>query len=202
MGDCDAAEKSGFLFDIYHNETTSHNVDLLTRFMRTVGQVSADASARNVECGQGDGSAPLCAHLWCCTEPALTEYQFFAGMGVGMIGYPYCIALCQAIFSKVLGQRPQGLWMGLLMSSGSGARVLGPILVTYIYEELGLYVTTGFVVATLLLALVLNLAAYKYMVPMKMITIYPPGWDEKLGRVNKALVVSEKDPTNEKTTTL
>jgi len=105
--DCDAAEKSGFLFDIYHNETTSHNVDLLTRFMRTVGQVSADASARNVECGQGDGSAPLCAHLWCCTEPALTEYQFFAGMGVGMIGYPYCIALCQAIFSKVLGQRPQ-----------------------------------------------------------------------------------------------
>jgi len=88
------------------------------------------------------------------------------------------------------------------MSSGSGARVLGPILVTYIYEELGLYVTTGFVVATLLLALVLNLAAYKYMVPMKMITIYPPGWDEKLGRVNKALVVSEKDPTNEKTTTL
>lgn len=59
------------------------------------------------------------------------------------LGYPVGVTLIQTIFSKVLGPRPQGLWMGLLTGSGCASRVLGPVFVTEIYTRLGTYYTFG-----------------------------------------------------------
>ena len=36
------------------------------------------------------------------------------------------------IFSKILGLRPQGVWMGLSTGVGCASRVLGPVFVGFI----------------------------------------------------------------------
>lgn len=80
---------------------------------------------------------------WCATTPALTLTQFIIGYGFTSIGYPIGVTLIQAIFSKVLGTRPQGVWMGLITGSGCLSRVFGPVFVGSIYTRLGTYWTFG-----------------------------------------------------------
>ena len=38
---------------------------------------------------------------WCKTTPAITEVQFYLGYIISAISFPYCMAICQALFSKV-----------------------------------------------------------------------------------------------------
>jgi hypothetical protein len=42
----------------------------------------------------------------------------------------------------------QGVWLALLTTSGSLARVVGPLFVTDLYQEYGTYVTFGVVTGT------------------------------------------------------
>ena len=71
------------------------------------------------------------------------------------------------IFSKVLGPRPQGLWMGILTAAGSFARILGPIFVSEIYKEFGTYWTYGITALSLALAGIGTLLTYKRLVPLE-----------------------------------
>uniref|UniRef100_A0A7G3AV39 Putative transporter/transmembrane protein n=2 Tax=Lutzomyia longipalpis TaxID=7200 RepID=A0A7G3AV39_LUTLO len=87
---------------------------------------------------------------WCRTTPAMTIAQFLLGYITTSIGYPIGVTLIQTIFSKVLGPRPQGTWMGLMTGSGCLSRVLGPVFVGYIYTRLGTYWTFG--VTTVMMA--------------------------------------------------
>lgn len=80
---------------------------------------------------------------WCYYTRAMTFGQFVFGYVLTVLGYPIGVTLIQTIFSKILGPRPQGLWMGLLTGSGCFSRVLGPIIVTYIYTEWGTNLTFG-----------------------------------------------------------
>lgn len=74
---------------------------------------------------------------WCLTTPAMTISQLILGFVFTSIGYPIGITLILTIFSKVLGPRPQGLWMGLITGSGCLSRVIGPVFVVYIYTHYG-----------------------------------------------------------------
>ncbi|KAK5650104.1 hypothetical protein RI129_001133 [Pyrocoelia pectoralis] len=74
---------------------------------------------------------------WCSYTPVITISQFLLGYILTALGYPVGVTLIQSIFSKVLGPRPQGVWMGLMTGSGCLSRVLGPVFVTYIYTEFG-----------------------------------------------------------------
>ena len=38
---------------------------------------------------------------WCEYTPAITEAQFYVGYMIAAISFPYCMAICQALFSKV-----------------------------------------------------------------------------------------------------
>ena len=58
--------------------------------------------------------------------------------------------------------------MGLLTAAGSLARVLGPLMVSYVYNGYGLYVTYGLIMASMIIALILTVLFYKRMVPLKM----------------------------------
>lgn len=80
---------------------------------------------------------------WCLYTPQITITQFFIGYGFTSIGYPLGVTLIQTIFSKILGPRPQGVWMGLMTGAGCGSRVLGPVFVSSIYTRLGTYHTFG-----------------------------------------------------------
>ncbi|XP_017036099.1 major facilitator superfamily domain-containing protein 8 isoform X1 [Drosophila kikkawai] len=80
---------------------------------------------------------------WCGELPALTLTQFIIGFALTSVGYPIGVTLIQTIFSKVLGPRPQGVWMGWMTGSGCLSRVLGPVFVGSIYTRLGTYWTFG-----------------------------------------------------------
>ncbi|TRY68880.1 hypothetical protein TCAL_11023 [Tigriopus californicus] len=112
-------------------------------------------------------SSDSCPYDWCTKIPGLNIVQFFVGFLIAFGGYPYCTALCQSIFSKALGPRPQGLWMGALTAGGSLARVLGPIFVTFVYQSLGTYATMGIVTGSMVLSLIITLLTYKRLVPFK-----------------------------------
>jgi len=86
---------------------------------------------------------PSATQPWCGELPALTLTQFIIGFALTSVGYPIGVTLIQTIFSKVLGPRPQGVWMGLLTGSGCLSRVLGPLFVGSIYTRLGTVWTFG-----------------------------------------------------------
>ena len=81
------------------------------------------------------------------------------------MGYPLGVTLIQTIFSKVLGPRPQGVWMGLLTGSGCLSRVLGPIFVAQIYTNLGTYYTFGITGLMMTLAMIWLLLFDKRLIP-------------------------------------
>lgn len=96
---------------------------------------------------------PRATQEWCPYLPALTLTQFIIGFALTSVGYPIGVTLIQTIFSKVLGPRPQGVWMGLMTGAGCLSRVLGPVFVGSIYTRLGTYWTFGFTSIMMLLAM-------------------------------------------------
>ncbi|XP_053684876.1 major facilitator superfamily domain-containing protein 8 [Sabethes cyaneus] len=80
---------------------------------------------------------------WCKTTKGMTITQFLIGYAFTAIGYPIGVTLITTIFSKVLGPRPQGTWMGIMTSSGCLSRAMGPVFLSTIYTKFGLYWTFG-----------------------------------------------------------
>ncbi|KNC30590.1 hypothetical protein FF38_11972, partial [Lucilia cuprina] len=102
---------------------------------------------------------------WCNTTPALTLTQFIIGYGFTSIGYPIGVTLIQTIFSKVLGPRPQGVWMGLMTGSGCLSRVFGPVFVGSIYTRLGTYWTFGITAIMMLFSMIWLMIEKKRLIP-------------------------------------
>lgn len=100
---------------------------------------------------------------WCEKLPALTLTQFIIGYAITSVGYPIGVTLIQTIFSKILGPRPQGVWMGLMTGSGCMSRFMGPVFVGTIYTRLGTYWTFGFTSVMMLVAMIwLLISRYYY----------------------------------------
>lgn len=74
---------------------------------------------------------------WCQYIPAIYLAQYIACCIIIGVGYPACNVMSYTLYSKILGPKPQGVYMGWLTASGSGARTLGPIFVSNIYTSLG-----------------------------------------------------------------
>ena len=102
-----------------------------------------------------------CKLCWCLDIRQMTLVQFMIGFAISTVGYPFCIAIIGSLYSKTLGGRKQGLFMGLLTGSGSFARVLGPIAFTRVYQEWGTYITFTMLVVLLAMSLILFLATFK-----------------------------------------
>ena len=113
------------------------------------------------------GGGGGCIHCWCLELRRVTEVQFLIGFTIGICAYPYCVAIIGSLYSKLLGPKPQGLYMGVLTGSGSLARVIGPIFFTRLYQEQGTYVTMSVVAGTLVISLLLFIFTYKRFVPLK-----------------------------------
>ncbi|XP_018015382.1 major facilitator superfamily domain-containing protein 8 isoform X1 [Hyalella azteca] len=116
---------------------------------------------------------------WCLTVPQSSLAQVLVAFIITMSAYPVVNGLTQAIFSKMLGPRPQGLWMGVLTGVGSFARVTGPIFVSYVYSRLGTYYCFGILSVGMVLSLIEICLLYKRIVPMK-IPRYNEGIDNKI----------------------
>ncbi|XP_058458936.1 major facilitator superfamily domain-containing protein 8-like isoform X3 [Malaya genurostris] len=79
---------------------------------------------------------------WCQSIPPVTKIQFTISYTLLCIAFSIGTTLSQAVFSKLLGPRPQGTWMALLTCAGSAARIVGPGSVTA-YVIVGTYWTFG-----------------------------------------------------------
>ncbi|XP_054085670.1 major facilitator superfamily domain-containing protein 8 isoform X1 [Zeugodacus cucurbitae] len=110
---------------------------------------------------------------WCELTPALTLTQFIIGYAFTSIGYPIGVTLIQTIFSKVLGPRPQGVWMGLMTGAGCLSRVLGPVFVGVIYTRYGTYWTFGITSVMMFVAMIWLLVEKKRLIP--------PTFDNNMG---------------------
>lgn len=95
----------------------------------------------------------------------MTVPQFLIGYGFTTIGYPLGVTLIQTIFSKILGPRPQGVWMGLMTGAGCASRVLGPVFVGLIYTRYGTYQTFGLTGLMLIVAMIFIQILNKRLVP-------------------------------------
>ncbi|CAG7733831.1 unnamed protein product [Allacma fusca] len=104
---------------------------------------------------------------WCFEIPALSGIALGIGYAICTIGYPYSVVLLQTIFSKMVGPRPQGVWMGFLTGISSLARVVGPFFVTFIYTKYGTIATSGAVTGLIFISFVCILVVYKRLVPIK-----------------------------------
>lgn len=109
-------------------------------------------------------------YKWCRYTPVITLAQFLIGTFLICIGYPTCNVMSYAIYSKLLGPKPQGVWMGLLTASGSLARTLGPIFVSQIYNSYGPRVT--FIAVSILVLLTIGLLGlvFRKLVPFSFST--------------------------------
>ncbi|XP_076065497.1 major facilitator superfamily domain-containing protein 8-like isoform X2 [Oratosquilla oratoria] len=104
---------------------------------------------------------------WCLYVPPLPVPQLLVAFIITFIGFPALSSLSQSLFSKVLGPKPQGVWMGVLTCVGGLSRVIGPIFTSYIYTTLGTYWCFGIFTACMFVGLIVILILYKRLVPMK-----------------------------------
>uniref|UniRef100_A0A1A9W744 Major facilitator superfamily (MFS) profile domain-containing protein n=1 Tax=Glossina brevipalpis TaxID=37001 RepID=A0A1A9W744_9MUSC len=132
---------------------------------------------------------------WCTVTPALTITQFILGYVLTSIGYPIGVTLIQTIFSKILGPRPQGVWMGLMTGSGCLSRVMGPVFVGSIYTRLGTIWTFGFTSIMMFFSMIWLLLSRKRLISPRL-DIPDPVELQTLSKnvgVNSRLTLSDLD---------
>jgi len=112
-----------------------------------------------------DDYAKGCWYDWCKHVPRIHIAQFMVGFVVATAGYPFCLTLTGSIYSKLLGSSNPGFWLGLFATSGSLARVIGPLVVTEIYELWGTYVLFIVVTVTLIISLGFTIISWKKLIP-------------------------------------
>ncbi|KAL0970508.1 hypothetical protein UPYG_G00243020 [Umbra pygmaea] len=102
---------------------------------------------------------------WCQYTPAIHLAQFISADVLIGVGYPACNVMSYTIYSKILGSKPQGVYMGWLTASGSGARTLGPVFVSQVYTNLGPRWAFSLICGVVLVAVLLLVALYRKLIP-------------------------------------
>ena len=106
----------------------------------------------------GDKGCPL-DYDWCYNVPRVQLAQYILASIVITAGFTVGNVICYSIFSKKLGDRPQGTMMGLFTSAGSLARAFGPIAVGFLYKHWGpraMMIFMLIIVATAIAAILFN----------------------------------------------
>ncbi|XP_005991354.1 major facilitator superfamily domain-containing protein 8 [Latimeria chalumnae] len=101
------------------------------------------------------------AQTWCFNTPVIHLAQYLTSDALIGLGYPVCNVMSYTLYSKILGPRPQGVYMGWLTASGSGARTLGPVFVSQVYTHLGPRWAFGLLCGIVILATLLLGVMYK-----------------------------------------
>ena len=80
--------------------------------------------------------------------------QFSVGFSLVTIAFPFGRGLCLAMVGKLLGDRPQGAWMGIMLALGAIARIVGPFWAVQGYYWLGAIAVFGSTAVLFLLSLI------------------------------------------------
>ena len=79
--------------------------------------------------------------------------QFGLGFTLVTVAFPFGRGICLALVGKVLGDAPQGAWMGLMFAFGAVARVVGPFWAVAGYNLVGGWAVFGSAALLFLLSL-------------------------------------------------
>lgn len=109
---------------------------------------------------------------WCQHIPAIHIAQYITSDLLIGVGYPTCNVMSYTLYSKILGPKPQGVYMGWLTAAGSGARTLGPIFVSNVYTLFGPRWAFGLICGMVVGAILLLSIFYKRLI----------GFSARLGR--------------------
>uniref|UniRef100_A0A8C9JV63 Major facilitator superfamily domain containing 8 n=1 Tax=Panthera tigris altaica TaxID=74533 RepID=A0A8C9JV63_PANTA len=113
---------------------------------------------------EGPTGCPI-EQAWCFYTPMIHLAQFLtAAMLIG-VGYPTCNVTSYTLYSKVLGPKPQGVYMGWLTASGSAARILGPVFISQVYTSWGPRWAFSLVCGIVVLTIMLLGVVYRRLVP-------------------------------------
>ncbi|XP_006015676.2 major facilitator superfamily domain-containing protein 8 [Alligator sinensis] len=101
---------------------------------------------------------------WCLYTPVIYLSQYIASDVLIGLGYPACHVMSYTLYSKILGPKPQGVYMGWLTASGSGARILGPVFVSQIYTYFGPRWAFSLICGIIVLSLLVLEVVYKRLI--------------------------------------
>lgn len=101
---------------------------------------------------------------WCLFTPVIYLAQYITSDILIGVGYPTCNVMSYTLYSKILGPKPQGVYMGWLTASGSGARTLGPVFVSHVYTILGPRWAFSIICGIVLVAIILLAGMYKRLI--------------------------------------
>uniref|UniRef100_A0A8C5M6E4 Major facilitator superfamily domain containing 8 n=1 Tax=Leptobrachium leishanense TaxID=445787 RepID=A0A8C5M6E4_9ANUR len=101
---------------------------------------------------------------WCFYTPVIHLAQYLTSDILIGVGYPTSNVMSFTLYSKIIGPKPQGVYMGWLTASGSIARTLGPVFVIQTYTHLGPQWTFSLTCAIVAVSIVLLFAVYKKLI--------------------------------------
>ncbi|MED6251928.1 Major facilitator superfamily domain-containing protein 8 [Ataeniobius toweri] len=101
---------------------------------------------------------------WCQYTPAIYLAQYISSDVLIGVGYPACNVMSYTLYSKILGPKPQGVYMGWLTASGSGARTLGPVFVSHVYTLLGPRWAFSLICGMVVVGVILLISAYHRLI--------------------------------------
>uniref|UniRef100_A0A8C5M906 Major facilitator superfamily domain containing 8 n=1 Tax=Leptobrachium leishanense TaxID=445787 RepID=A0A8C5M906_9ANUR len=101
---------------------------------------------------------------WCFYTPVIHLAQYLTFDILIGVGYPTSNVMSFTLYSKIIGPKPQGVYMGWLTAAGSIARTLGPVFVIQTYTHLGPRWTFGLTCAIVAVSTLLLVAIYKKLV--------------------------------------
>ncbi|XP_040822960.1 major facilitator superfamily domain-containing protein 8 isoform X6 [Ochotona curzoniae] len=112
---------------------------------------------------EGPTGCPI-EQAWCLYTPVIHLAQFLVSALLIGIGYPACNVMSYTLYSKILGPKPQGVYMGWLTASGSAARILGPVFISHVYSYWGPRWAFSLVCGIVLLTITLLAVVYKRLI--------------------------------------
>uniref|UniRef100_A0A8C5M5S7 Major facilitator superfamily domain containing 8 n=1 Tax=Leptobrachium leishanense TaxID=445787 RepID=A0A8C5M5S7_9ANUR len=101
---------------------------------------------------------------WCFYTPVIHLAQYLTSDILIGVGYPTCNVMSYTLYSKIIGPKPQGVYMGWLTAAGSIARTLGPVFVSQIYTHLGPRWTFSLTCAIVAVSILLLVSVYKRLI--------------------------------------
>ncbi|EFP10412.1 hypothetical protein CRE_22973 [Caenorhabditis remanei] len=106
-------------------------------------------------------------YRWCHYTKDVNFWIYASMYGVVLAAcFPIVNISMNTLFSKILGARRQGTMQGIMLMAGSFARTVGPILVSWIFQEWGPEPIWGIEIFTLSVTAIFWIIFYRRMTPL------------------------------------
>ncbi|EGT55075.1 hypothetical protein CAEBREN_05104 [Caenorhabditis brenneri] len=113
------------------------------------------------------GCNPIKYH-WCTYTKDVNFWIYASMYGIVLAAcFPIVNISMNTLFSKILGARRQGTMQGIMLMSGSFARTVGPMLVSWIFQEWGPEPIWGIEIFTLSITAIFWIIFYRRMTPLE-----------------------------------